>query len=892
MKTFIISLLLLLAMPLTSIANQDAVEQLFAKFKAAAAFDHAFPREKVFLHLDNNAYFEGDSLWFKAYVVRASSLKATDISRVLYVELLDAAGVVLERQLAKVDTMGTAMGCLNLQPYHRTGFYEVRAYTRAMLNWGEAACFSRVIPVFERNDKSVSIDTPDADWKLPATAKRTFAFEGSKVRNLTFYPEGGNRVSNLQQRVAYWLTDGDHKAVSDTVWIYNAENRKVAWSVPLHEGRGVVQLPPLMGEGYAMVGKERFELPTPLAEGYTLRADLAEGYLDLRVERSENMPYETIGLAVFCREQACYFDTLSVASVEEFSLPADVLRGGVNRIELFNTAGQSLASRLVFNSQRLHQQTFVEVTQNAPRYEAYAPISLNFKVKDASGTPCKAQMSVAVRDDSQELVATGQSSIDVAMLLSSEIKGYIHNPHYYFSAADDVARQALDHLLLVQGWTATPFATMCNHDAFSVVQPIEDQLILNGVAYKDNDRREPYSNMRLNLSMYNKAGDVRRGECTTDAEGRFAFASSIDYEGDWLAQVTTREEGGKKVWSRVAFDRWFAPVVRTFSPLELTYNPPTPMDSLLTTQAVKVDADIVQWDALDDDDPYTLGVAEVEGKRIKRYKPLNGNRFKWNGGKNRGKRFADETIDIEREVEKWRDAGYDSRVHVMELINVALGKTKMGMVAKVEDGSFNMEAMEVNPFLEEAEASAETSTEADANKNEPTASEKLAKMESLNDVKQYIEVDGENWIVDYTAGRGNAEFAEDFDVAYIIRGDNHIARYIGAQELEEARKDRGPIEALLILHEQYDMPRAKKGITFRKVWGYAPAKQFFSPNYNQQDLPSEPDMRRTLLWQPKLTTSDAGEASVLLFNNASHLTAPRISVQGMTYDGRFFSFER
>ena len=42
-------------------------------------------QEKVYLHTDNQCYFVGDTLWYKAYVVRADNLKPTDLSRILYV---------------------------------------------------------------------------------------------------------------------------------------------------------------------------------------------------------------------------------------------------------------------------------------------------------------------------------------------------------------------------------------------------------------------------------------------------------------------------------------------------------------------------------------------------------------------------------------------------------------------------------------------------------------------------------------------------------------------------------------------------------------------------------------------------------------------------------------
>ncbi len=866
-------------------SGDDFVKALATKLKAAAAYDHAFPREKAFVHLDNNAYVEGDTIWWSAIVVRASTLRPTDVSRVLYVELLDAAGQTVERQLAKIDDSGFSTGCFSLKEYNRQGFYEVRAYTRAMLNWGEAACFSRVIPVFERDGNTVDITAPDKNWVAPATAKRKYNFEGKKVRRLSFFPEGGHRVEGLEQRMAFLLTDGDGHWANDTVWICKANGERVAQGVVLHEGRGLLTLPPMLETGsYAEVLGQHFELPEAQSEGYTMRIDQADGYVDLRVERSQGMPYEPIGLAVVCREQPCYFDTLSVAGVEEFSLPATVLRGGVNRIELFDAKGRSLASRMVMAPLRNHQLAQVEVVKNAKTYEAHVPIALGLKVKNAQGEACKALMSVSVTDGSQQLVAPSKADVDVAMLLSSEVRGYVHNPRQYFEGSGVEAARRLDLLLMVQGWRAVDFNAMCNHEEFKPTQPIEDKLVLNGVAFKDNERREALSGVALSLVMYNKSGDVRRATCTTDEEGRFAFASSADYEGEWLTQVTTRTAEGKKVWSRVAFDRWFSPKVRNLQTPEFSITPPIAFDSLVAQTSVAVVPDVVDWSALDTEDTYVLGEAQVTANRLKRYKPLNGNRFEWNGGVKHGRRYAEQAVDIERELEKWRDAGYDGRVSVIELLNVVNGKGRKGAVAQFDDAAFEMEVSDENPFAEETEETEGTQEE------EVQNSENLLQDSQLGDNSQTIKVDGENWHVEYASGRGNAEFAEDFKIAYLVRSYGDMARLIGAHTLEAAAQAHDPIDAVLILHENKEARRSKKGLTYRKVWGFEPHVKFFAPNYNLQDLPEKGDQRRTLLWVPKLSTNDAGEANLMLFNNSSHGSVPIVSVQGMTQDGRFFSY--
>ena len=60
-------------------------------------------QEKVYIHTDNECYFVGDTLWYKAYVVRADQLTPTDMSRILYVELLSPDGLLL--RVARLYTL-------------------------------------------------------------------------------------------------------------------------------------------------------------------------------------------------------------------------------------------------------------------------------------------------------------------------------------------------------------------------------------------------------------------------------------------------------------------------------------------------------------------------------------------------------------------------------------------------------------------------------------------------------------------------------------------------------------------------------------------------------------------------------------------------------------------
>ena len=95
MRTALALLLALVVLPAAAArgASGDDAARLAAYVRTAGAFNRLFPQEKVYLHFDNTGYFKGETIWYKAYVVRADSLGAAPPSRVLYVELLQGYNV-------------------------------------------------------------------------------------------------------------------------------------------------------------------------------------------------------------------------------------------------------------------------------------------------------------------------------------------------------------------------------------------------------------------------------------------------------------------------------------------------------------------------------------------------------------------------------------------------------------------------------------------------------------------------------------------------------------------------------------------------------------------------------------------------------------------------------
>lgn len=891
------------------------VERLFNLFKTASNFDRTYPREKVYLHLDNSAYIEGDSIFYKAYVVRASSLLPTTLSHVLYVDLLNADGQLMEKQVLEIDSLGQADGCLSLKLPVRAGFYEVRAYTREMSNWGTDACFSRVIPVFtssnpnEKTERTIdtditqlSIPEPEPNRRVSMAAPRPYRMMDNSNRLLDFYPEGGWRTQGVMQRVAFKLTDGRGNGTSDTLNIFDTEGNLIATTQAEHEGMGVFTLPPTFTEGYAMlVGQglskqlteKRYDLPHPEANFSLQAAHCAEGVLvDISTAKTE-AAQKLLGLAVINREKTCYFDTLTVGlEGVELLIPQKALRGGVSRIELFDTEGKCMASRMIWTQPTAVESRRVKahVRQNKAAYGPLSPVALDIQLSDAQSRPVNTTFSIAVRDQASNLTETEDGGIEADLLLSSELKGYIHRPDLYFTKHDALHQHLLDLLLMVQGWNASTFEVMCGKDTFQLRQPIEDKLILRGTLYKLNNKFEPQANFALDFKAYSLKGGSIEGSTMTDKNGRFAFESNINFKGEYIAQFTTRNTDGKRRWGKLTLDRWFAPQPRPFYASDLTLRMPTPVDSATIASRMNT-TDTFEWkDTLSNAVSHTF--KEVEIKAHKKYKGFTGTRYTWNGGEKNGMKKGTKYFNIEWAVEELKDRGHDCQEHIFNTL---------GYMENALESSQYISASSENPTLvelyaQEGQKKPDTSPIGKDEQRELKGSEK-----DLNDWLNTVTYKGRainNVYYDNIkiAGEGTRNMSM-FDVAHSQNFSETTSEEIksvsivGSNLREDAvtgqEKRNSTVNYSMYI---YSLPEAfrfreGRGIDRRRIQGFARHTVFYSPRYNAADLPTDTDLRRTLYWNPSVKTDKDGHANVTFFSNSRPLQLLDISVRGVGMKG-------
>ena len=143
-----------------------------------------------------------------------------------------------------------------------------------------------------------------------------------------------------------------------------------------------------------------------------------------------------------------YAESLNISSADTISISSSELPIGIATFTLFDANETPLSERLVFVNK--HRKLNITVSTNKNYYKRKERVIVNIQVKDKYMRPVPSNLSMDVSLHNFGSNFENESILS-RMLLSSELKGYISTPEYYFSK-DENADKALDLLLLTHGW--------------------------------------------------------------------------------------------------------------------------------------------------------------------------------------------------------------------------------------------------------------------------------------------------------------------------------------------------------------------------------------------------------------------------------------------------------
>lgn len=539
-------------------------------------FGKAIPQEKVFVHMDNTCYFLGDTIWFAAYTRRTDKDLPSGISRVLYAELFNQDGYLVERQLIEMKN-GRGHGSFVLSDTLYGGFYELRAYTRWQLNWGLKQhphtryaeewffsramareyyrdydkLYSRVFPVYDKPQQAGEFFH---DMTVRPLRRKYADDEQGRELRIGLYPEGGQLVGGAPCRVAFEATDDRGAWMEGKMEIRregacepltDANGQQVQAVATVSRGRGVLTFTPEPGKKYVALftsndGRTaQATVNHVAADGVTIAVDAVAGeqaYL-CKVRARGTAAQRPLGLTVMHEGKVEFFQTLEQAQTSEGAVRFDAATAapGVHQVTVFDADGRVWADRLFFITAPTLARPTLSVSGAKEQYAPYeqAEITIRNEKSDEQSEMNDSQrstfISLSVRDASTQDYLYDSGNIMTEMLLASEIKGFVPSPEYFFEADDAEHRTALDLLMMTQGWRRFSWRTMATPNAFAINHPAETMTpLLTGVVH--------------NYTAQAKE-NVLRDQDLADHQ-RFMEEEAQDLQAQWdQADAAAEEEG-------------------------------------------------------------------------------------------------------------------------------------------------------------------------------------------------------------------------------------------------------------------------------------------------------------------------------------------------------------
>ena len=850
----------------------DVVSRLRGYMRNVEAFNALFPQEKVYLHLDNTGYFAGETIWFKAYVVRADKTVATDISRVLYVELVHSSGEVLKSCKVRIEN-GQASGCLKLDDaFLLSGFYEIRAYTRYMANWDYRGVFSRVIPVFREPEKrgdysQKKIDLFSYKLRLPNYREQDSTFE--EGIGIKFYPEGGKAVRGLPCRMAFRVSEADGTPVDTVVYLMDGEGKVEDTLATVREGCGMFRYLPDGRELYLSLRprfrkRDCFPLPAASESGGSIYVDAVSSSDTVRL-RVRTLRSDTLGLALTHNGNILWGEVAAVSqSGVAYSFPRTSLPGGVSRFTLFDRKGEILADRLVFTRPVPSSADTIRITPLSGQLLPCCPVRLSVSA------PPNATFSFSAMDVGS---STGGCHMNpqVWLLLASEVGGYISRPEYYFESGDLEHRRAADLLMMVQGWRRYDWEVMSGNVPFKAKQPVEDSLYLFGRLHR-KWRWNPVGGVKLSAYLYNKDGFSLTGHTVTDSTGYYAF-SLPDIYGEWNMVFKTQREGKAKSYY-VAVDRHFRPLLRRLAAPEMSDFPDVE-PNLSFGMSPEGDSTVVVLPRK------VIALPEVEVKK-KRF--TDNARAAWENEINGAHvsniyyncdKICDEIADRGEEIpgfDDWLDEKNPFFEYSYGMAGNRIWRYKGHPVRWVLNN--NSSAHDAMPIFLDELKSIYICEDFATRRRYGRSNNIHYGSAGISDGASSTYAENNNGTADFgTSGHNSYDYGyNDYNQFYNSHSTSSSDRAINGNS---------NVTVFLYTHHKF-LPNVK-GVRRTHFEGYNKPSVFEMDDYSV--LPPMEDFRRTLYWNPDVTTDKDGKAVIEFYNNSS-CREIQVSAEGITTDGR------
>ncbi|MEP7236940.1 MAG: hypothetical protein ABI685_03710 [Ferruginibacter sp.] len=773
-----------------------------------------FPQEKIHIHFDKESYLPGETIWFKAYLFEENL--PSERSTNFYAALYDEKGRLLKQQISPVFS-SSSDGYFVLPDSLQATQVICRAYTSWMLNFDTSMLFSKTIKI--NNNKGPAQD--------PASAKTV---------SLTFFPEGGNIIDGAVNTVAFKANYNNGLPFYFNGVIKKQETGEVIMPLTvLHDGMGKFDLDFKPGDKYYAEWidnngiKQQTWLPDAKATGVSLKLTVQKDKLYFNLVNKTGS--DSLHVLMYMYQKVFYKTNLKVAATEPFTgmVPISTLPTGTMQLTVFDANWQPVAERVAFiKNNNFTINAALNTTEISTQKRGKNSIEI------LAGDTIPANMSLSISDSDMNSEASDNTIVS-NFLLRGDIKGYIHNPAYYFTNNTDVAlKNKLDLVMLTNGWRRYNWADMMVHKMPVIKYPADEYLGIYGQIGKEVMDKMP-KDERVNLIIKTADSTNNFYSMRPDKAGFLKQTGLVFYD---TARIYFSFNKNKTNNNQIAFSKYnfTYPALYAINNYKDMLQPDTsgmgfnPNTALF--QYYVVNNGIKKFN---EEKMMKTVVVKTNSRRSWQNDPL----LKMDEKYTSGMFTAGATgyaVDVLHDEKAW------TKFDFYNYLRSAMPSILIGGFNLTSGRSLTYNSKSVLVYIDE---------------HEMTTND----LESLS-LSQVAYIKLIPYFLGSGADQGGSGLMPALSI-YTRKGDDLI--------------DRRPKETDLGLI---------------KIAGYSPIKEFYSPDYTQNNTNTGIDARTTLLWLPYIFTDAANQKVPITFYNNDFTKKMRIVLEGINDKGQMIHIEK
>ncbi len=465
----------------------------------------------IYLQTSKSIYETEEDVWFKGYVLDAQYFLPSERSKILFVQLIeDKTDKIVWEKKYEIEN-GFINGHLFLESELAEGTYTLAAYSSFSYTRNAKEFYAvKKLEVVKTINRKAIVNPVQKDSTL----------------QFTTFPEGGNLVSGIQSTMGFKSVNSNGAPVNVSGTLFE-NNTPLLNFKSTHAGMGSFVFTPDANKKYRIqltepASKEQFLLAHIYQNGKVLQlVNNTKDAVTFKITQSAAMRADTIYLRLQVRGVVYSIARGILRNELTITIPLKDIPQGIAEITLFSGTTEPVAERLVYVNQ--DQKLNIKAELDKIDYNTREKTNLKIKVTDQNGQPAVAHLGLSVYD---RLYQNKQDSKNILThyYLSTQLKGNIYDPAYYFNEKNKDHKEALNLLLLTQGWRTYAWNETNLKESGTPLKPIVfDELKAKVSLKKTADTKTKELQNQQGITVFSADENKGTDFLMTDSSGSFTI---------------------------------------------------------------------------------------------------------------------------------------------------------------------------------------------------------------------------------------------------------------------------------------------------------------------------------------------------------------------------------